>query len=133
MVHGFIICPGSAPSAAFCGVVGGASDLGEWSKRKRPAGWQSCETRVSMGSLTLMITRKAGEIKEGNTMKNFCLQFVGNVAIREYGIFLDDSGLESAIRSALKEKEVPELDFLGAVRVEIESIKNAGFQVVMDV
>ena len=66
-------------------------------------------------------------------MKNFCLQFVGNVAIREYGIFLDDSGLESAIRSALKEKEVPALDFLGAVRVEIEPIKNAGFKVVMDV
>ena len=66
-------------------------------------------------------------------MNNFCLQFVGNVAIREYGIFLDDSGLESAIRSALKEKEVSELDFLGTVRVEIEPIKNAGFKVVMDV
>ena len=66
-------------------------------------------------------------------MKNFCLQFLGNVSIREYGIFLDDSGLESAIRSALNEKEVSELDFIGAVRVEIEPIKNAGFQVVMDV
>ena len=66
-------------------------------------------------------------------MKNFCLQFLGNVSIREYGIFLDDSGLESAIRSALEEKEVTELDFIGAVRVEIEPIKNTGFQVVMDV
>lgn len=66
-------------------------------------------------------------------MKNFCLQFVGNVSIREYGVFLDDSGLESTIRSALKERKIPELDFIGAVRVEIEPIKNAGFQVVMDV
>lgn len=64
MVHGFIVRPGSAPSAAFCGMVGSASDLGEWAKRKRPAGWQSCETRVSMG-LTLMIPKKSGEIKEG--------------------------------------------------------------------
>lgn len=47
MVHGFIVCPGSASPSGLSGVVCGAGRLGKRAKRKRPTGCPSCETRVS--------------------------------------------------------------------------------------
>lgn len=126
MVHGFIVRPGSAPSAAFCSVVGGTADLGKRTKRKRHAGWQSCETRA-----VLISSDRLHYITEVTKMK-MNLQFVGNISLRDYGIFLGDSGIESAMISALSENGLINQDIIGTVKIEIDSIKNPGMQVVVE-
>lgn len=66
-------------------------------------------------------------------MKKLNLTFVGTVHVTPYGVFLDGTGIENAVKDALLCEEAErDLDFMARVSLEINPMKDAGLTVEVD-
>ena len=81
----------------------------------------------------LVLFRRLDPCGGGESVKKLNLTFVGMVNVTSYGVFLNGTGIESAVKDALLcEDAERDLDFMARVSLEINPMKDTGLSVEVD-